>query len=139
MSVAFILMSILSLSRTSLSVQGDFEELSAHESSLKIRLSESSTKLSEGDISRTVLEDDATSLKVQIERMAMEIQDLQTREIERESLHESQIQGLQQQQQLVVAAQAKNSITSGAIERDDSEEEDAHYPVTDEIHLQMVK
>ena len=135
-------MSILSLSRTSLSVQGAFEELSAHESSLKIRLSESNTKLSEGDISRTVLEDDATSLKVQIERMAMEIQDLQTREIERESLHESQIQGLQQQQQqqqqLVVAAQAKNSITSGAIERDDSEEEDAHYPVTDEIHLQMV-
>ena len=132
-------MSILSLSRTSLSVQGDFEELSAHESSLKIRLSESNTKLSEGDISRTVLEDDATSLKVQIERMAMEIQDLQTREIERESLHESQIQGLQQQQQqLVVAAQAKNSIRSGAIERDDSEEEDAHYPVTDEIHLQMV-
>ena len=132
-------MSILSLSRTSLSVQGDFEELSAHESSLKIRLSESNTKLSEGDISRTVLEDDATSLKVQIERMAMEIQDLQTREIERESLHESQIQGLQQQQQqLVVAAQVKNSIRSGAIERDDSEEEDAHYPVTDEIHLQMV-
>lgn len=132
-------MSILSLSRTSLSVQGDFEELSAHESSLKIRLSESNTKLSEGDISRTVLEDDATSLKVQIERMAMEIQDLQTREIERESLHESQIQGLQQQQQqLVVAAQAKNLIRSGAIERDDSEEEDAHYPVTDEIHLQMV-
>ena len=136
MSVAFILMSILSLSRTSLSVQGDFEELSAHESSLKIRLSESNTKLSEGDISRTVLEDDATSLKVQIERMAMEIQDLQTREIERESLHESQVQGLQQQ--LVVAAQAKNLIRSGAIERDDSEEEDAHYPVTDEIHLQMV-
>ena len=133
-------MSILSLSRTSLSVQGAFEELSAHESSLKIRLSESNTKLSEGDISRTVLEDDATSLKVQIERMAMEIQDLQTREIERESLHESQIQGLQQQQQqqLVVAAQVKNSIRSGAIERDDSEEEDAHYPVTDEIHLQMV-
>ena len=132
-------MSILSLSRTSLSVQGDFEELSAHESSLKIRLSESNTKLSEGDISRTVLEDYATSLNVQIERMAMEIQDLQTREIERESLHESQIQGLQQQQQqLVVAAQAKNLIRSGAIERDDSEEEDAHYPVTDEIHLQMV-
>ena len=124
---------------STLSALGDFVELTANESRLEFLLSESNNKLVEGDIVRTQSIDVATSLHIIVEKMAMEIQDLQTREIEKESLHEREIQDLQTQ--LVVVAQANKVMKSDMMGREElnSETGDIHYRVTGQIIPQMVK